>query len=188
MARVLLLLTALALTVSGCVGSSSAASCERLPGVRPGLCPIPVEDRREAPDDRAPVLGADGREAAVTDHRGKLVVVNFWGSWCGPCRAEQPELNEVAEQLGDAAVFLGVNFQDAEADALAYQREFAVPYESLQDRTGAYAARFGGIGPAAIPSTVLIDPEGRVAVRVFGSTSATELAVLASLVLDGAGD
>jgi thiol-disulfide isomerase/thioredoxin len=121
----------------------------------------------------------------VADHRGRLVVVNFWGSWCGPCRTEQPELNEVAHQLGDAAVFLGVNFQDAEADALAYQREFDVPYDSLQDRTGGYAARYGGIGPAAIPSTVLIDPEGRVAVRIFGSTSATEVAVLADRVLSG---
>ena len=62
-----------------------------------------------------------------------------------------------------------------------------MPYPSIYDPAGTYAASFGGIGPAVMPSTVLIDPEGRVAVRIFGQTSETELTVLADRVLSGGG-
>lgn len=186
MRRLPLLLAVLGLVLSGCVGASAATGCERLPGVRPGLCPIPVGDREPAPVVHAPALG-DGDELSVADLAGRLVVVNFWGSWCGPCRVEQPELNAVAEQLGDEAAFLGVNVADSSADAQAYVREFGVAYPSVFDPAGSYAARFGGIGPRAIPSTIVIDPEGRVAVRIIGSTTATELVVLADHVLAGEG-
>jgi thiol-disulfide isomerase/thioredoxin len=186
-ARLPLLLAVCALVLSACTSGSEAAECEeRLPGVRPGLCLTPTDDRGAAPTEAGPVLGEDGVEASLTDLRGQPVVVNFWGSWCGPCRTEQPELNDVAEQFDGEVAFLGVNVTDPVPNATAYQREFDVPYESIHDPAGSFAARFGGIGPSVMPSTLLIDAEGRVAARIFGSTTGTELTVLKDrLLADG---
>lgn len=186
MSRLVALLAALALVATGCSGGASAADCERLPGVRPDLCPIDEDDRELAPTRTVPVLGDEAAELGVSDLAGAPGVVNFWGSWCGPCRTEQPELSEVAERFGDEVGFLGVNVDDPEPNALAFVREFDVPYPSVHDPAGSYAAAFGGIGPSVMPSTLLLDAEGRVAVRVFGSTDATELsALLTSLLEEG---
>lgn len=184
MVRLSALLGTLALVLVACTGDAAQA-CERLPNVRPGLCVTPEDDREPAPTGPGPVLGSDGDEASVTDGDGRLVVMNFWGSWCAPCRTEQPELNELAALLGDEAVFLGVNVQDPATNALAYVDEFEVPYPSIHDPSGTYAAAFGGIGPRVMPSTVLIDTEGRVAVTVFGATTLDELSVLASEIIAG---
>ena len=177
------LLLATALLLAAC--SSGDGGCdERLPGVRPGLCPLPVEQREPAPVEPMPVLGSD-EVLLLAELRGRVVVVNFWASWCGPCRVEQPDLNQAASGLPDQDVaFLGVNIEDREPNALAHVREFDVPYPHLFDPTNAYASRFGGVGPRTIPTTVLIDVEGRVAARVFGLTTTTELTVLAEQLAD----
>ena len=119
--------------------------------------------------------------------RGSVAILNFWASWCGPCRAEQPVLNEAVERLEDGDVaFFGINIgQDTMPNALAHQREFAIPYPSLFDPSSGYAAEFGGIGPRSIPSTILLDRQGRVAVRIFGEViDPMELVVLATRLLE----
>lgn len=150
-----------------------------LPGVRPGLeVPLPAE-REPAPTDRVAVLGSDGeQELGVPDFVGRYLVVNFWASWCAPCRTEQPALNAVYERLGDEVAFLGVDLQDSVANGLGHVREFDVPYPSVFDRSNRYAAQYEGVGPRSIPSTIIIDPEGRVAVRLFGETWEEELTTL----------
>lgn len=179
----LALVLVLAVLAGGCTGTSETP---RIPGVRPGVALPPPTERIAAPDDVAPVLGGDGEELGVGDFAGKVVVLNFWASWCGPCRTEQPELNEAADALPDDDVaFLGVALQESsEANALAHEREFDVPYPSLYDPANAYAARYKGVGPRSIPTTILIDREGRVAVRLFGSTTATEIMVLAEMLAE----
>jgi thiol-disulfide isomerase/thioredoxin len=176
------LLAVLVLLLAGCASSPSAADCERIPGVRSGLCLIPVDDRGLAPTDPMPVLGEDG-ELSLAELRGRVVVLNFWASWCGPCRVEQPDLNEAHGLLpADEVAFLGVNIEDTEPNATAHEREFAIPYPSLFDPGNDYASRFQGIGPRTIPSTIFIDPQGRVAARVFGVIGTTELLGLAEAI------
>lgn len=184
MSRLVALLVVLAVAAAGCTASgSSAADCERLPGVRSGLCLIPPDARVEAPTAAGPVLGEDDEQTSLEERRGQPVVVNFWGSWCGPCRTEQPELNEVAERFEGQASFLGVDVQESAANGMAYLREFEPPYPSIHDPAGTYAATFD-VGTSAMPTTLLIDGDGRIAARIVGATTGTELSVLLTRLLE----
>ena len=176
-----------ALLLSAC---ASAPECDRIPGVRPGVCPLPVADRQPVPDLTLPVLPSDAALAAgvielsLADLEGRVVVVNFWASWCGPCRIEQPDLNQVHDLLPDTEVVLiGVNIEDTEANALAHLAEFDVAYLSLFDPVNELAGRFSGIGARTIPTTIFLDPEGRVAARLLGLTDTREVVALADAVV-----
>lgn len=177
-----------AVLLLGCSGSSSAADCDPIAGVRSGVCPVPVAERVEAPTMALPGIDLDGprEELSLADLRGQVVVLNFWASWCGPCRAEQPDLNEAFEILpAGEATLLGVNIEDSETNAVAHLREFDVAYPSLYDPANDYASEFRGIGPRTIPSTVFIDAEGRVAGRVFGVLGTSEIIGLADAIATG---
>jgi len=178
-----------ALLLSSC---AAAPECDRIPGVRTGVCPLPAADRQPVPDVVLPVLPSAAAlasgvvELSLADLEGRIVVVNFWASWCGPCRIEQPDLNAVHALLPAAEVVLvGVNIEDTRANALAHLEEFDVPYLSLFDPVNELAGRFRGIGARTIPTTVIIDPEGRVAARLLGLTDAREIAALAAAVAEG---
>lgn len=136
----------------------------------------------KAADRKSPgaVSGATlaGRHASLSDYRGKVVVVNVWGSWCPPCRAEAPMLAAAARSLTPkGVVFLGIDTRDPErAGPRAFQRRYEIPYDSLYDPGGRTLLAFHGtLPPNSIPSTVVIDKQGRVAGSVIGSITRTTL-------------
>ncbi|WP_239646324.1 TlpA family protein disulfide reductase [Nocardiopsis prasina] len=119
----------------------------------------------------------EGDELSLSEYEGRILVVNVWASWCGPCRAEQPVLDEVHAEYGDLGVdFLGVNIKDNETAAIAYTENKGVEYPSLYDQPGEIPQAFREtVPPRAIPSTLLIDPEGNIAARVIGPTTYGQL-------------
>jgi len=115
------------------------------------------------------LLLADGSPWSSVSARGSLLVVNFWASWCGPCRAEQPELSRVARAYRDRGVrFVGVNVRDSRSAADSYVEEFKIPYPSLYDQAALQAARLQAF---ALPSTFVLDRDGVVAYRLTGKTT-----------------
>lgn len=171
----------------GACTTTEAPVGTQVPGVRSSVRLLPPEDRPAAPlEVEAPLLGSDDT-IALEQLVGEVVVLNFWGSWCGPCRKEQPELNDAAAALGDEPVaFLGVNVDDSTANAAAHEREFDIPYPSVFDPDFEYTSEFGVAGARSIPTTVVLDPEGRVAFQLFGETDAAEVLAAVDAVLDDA--
>ncbi|HTE74090.1 MAG TPA: TlpA disulfide reductase family protein [Actinomycetes bacterium] len=124
----------------------------------------------------------DGARFHVTDHRGEVVVVNVWGSWCPPCIAEAADLQEVwAAERADGVQFVGINFRDNRDAALAHERRFGVTYPSIEDEAGETLLQLrGSLPPRAIPSTLVLDRSGRVSARVLGQVPAATLRALVS--------
>lgn len=141
---------------------------------------------RVDPADRkeAPVLegeGLDGQPLSTADFAGKTIVVNVWGPWCPPCRAEAPALDQVAEEYADRDVqFVGVLTRTKNpASAIAFNRRQGVTYPSFADQGGQLELGFNDSLPSiSVPTTWIIDAEGRVAARILGKTTASTLANL----------
>ncbi|MER7500771.1 TlpA disulfide reductase family protein [Nonomuraea pusilla] len=140
-------------------------------------------DRRPAPAVEGTTL--DGGKASLAEHKGKVVVLNFWASWCGPCRAEAPVLKEVAAKTKGGVQFIGVDFKDRQADAVAFERTEQTGYPHIFDQPGKVALAFQGtVPPAAIPSTLIIDKQGRIAARALGAVKYTDLMTTVTKVRD----
>ena len=146
---------------------------------------VPVGQRVPAPRITGQLL--DGGTFDSTLLAGKVVVYNVWGSWCAPCRSEAPALVAASQKLADQAVFVGLNTRDFDKAApRAFVRAFEVPYVNLFDPEGALLLNFSGeLPPNAIPSTIVVDLEGRVAARIIGETTESTLVGLIQDVAAG---
>jgi cytochrome c biogenesis protein CcmG/thiol:disulfide interchange protein DsbE len=118
-----------------------------------------------APDFELPSLDG-GTPIALSSFRGQVVVLNFWATWCAPCRLEAPGLRRVSERYRDRGVrFLGVDYRDDDAAGRAFVDEFHLPYPSVTDPSGSLAYDYELIG---FPTTFIIDPVGTIRYRFVG--------------------
>jgi thiol-disulfide isomerase/thioredoxin len=145
---------------------------------------IPEDQRGTAPEFSGTMLetGEKFLSSALAD---QVVVLNFWGSWCAPCRVETPEFSEVSTEFGTAGVqFLGVNVKETDKQfATAFIDRFGIGFPSLYDPRGEVALAFRDFPANAIPSTIVIDPQGRVAAVYTGSVSQGDLRSVIARVL-----
>jgi thiol-disulfide isomerase/thioredoxin len=128
----------------------------------------------------APVVSGTtltGKHLSLAAYHGDTIVLNFWGSWCAPCRAEAPALGQLARQLQARGVrFVGVDIRDEPDSALSFMQQFNVDYPSISDPSDEIALDFRStVPPADIPTTLVIDRDGRIADRIFGASTYAEL-------------
>ncbi|HHW83454.1 MAG TPA: TlpA family protein disulfide reductase [Actinomycetales bacterium] len=129
----------------------------------------------------------DGGSVDLAEWRGDVVVMNFWYAACPPCRKEAPDLVELHEEYPEIHM-LGVNPRDDAGAAQAFERTFEIPYPSLWDKDASGVAAMQGLVPLqAMPTTVILDREGRVASRILGQADPTILRGLVDDALAEAG-
>jgi cytochrome c biogenesis protein CcmG, thiol:disulfide interchange protein DsbE len=114
-----------------------------------------------APDKELSVLGGSGT-GEIADYRGKWVLVNFWASWCEPCRSEAPALESFqTEHSPQGFTVLGINLDDSTDDAIAFVRRYGLTYPQLRDGDG--SDRRDAYGMTGFPESFLVDPQGNLA-------------------------
>jgi cytochrome c biogenesis protein CcmG, thiol:disulfide interchange protein DsbE len=114
-----------------------------------------------APDKELSRLGDSGT-GELADYRGKWVLVNFWASWCAPCRSEAPALESFQRlHSGQGFTVLGINLDDTTNDALDFVRRYGLTYPQLRDGDG--SDRRDAFGMTGFPESFLVDPDGKVA-------------------------
>jgi thiol-disulfide isomerase/thioredoxin len=174
---------ALAALAGGGRGLAPEAATGQVELVGSGVAVVPEAERPPLPAFSGRTL--DGRELDLASLRGRPLVLNFWASWCGPCRAEQQGLELASRALAGRDVRLvGVNIRDDRGAAASYLEEFGVGYPSLFDRPAVLSARLGALGPQAPPYTLVVDARGRVAARVFGALPGGDPRRQAALLTD----
>jgi thiol-disulfide isomerase/thioredoxin len=153
-----------AFAVAGCSSASATAD-----NVTTKL--YSAAHRQTAPAIDEPLLG--GGTFSLASERGKVVVLNFWGSWCGPCRAEASDLETVYKATG--AEFVGVNVNDEQDAAEAFVAARGITYPSIFDPAGHVMLAYRDVPPADVPSTLVIDASGRIAALHLGVITGAQL-------------
>jgi thiol-disulfide isomerase/thioredoxin len=170
------------LAVAGCAGniaaSTPASNGQSFVSGSPGTTEFKSGTGPVAPSVSGPVVG--GGKLTLAAYRGHVVVLNFWGSWCTPCREEAPDLAALATHFKASGVrFLGIDIRDSPATAEAFMSDFRISYPSLNDPSDILALNFRNtVPPAAIPTTLVISRSGRITARVIGGATYNGLKTL----------
>ena len=176
---VLLIAASVALTGCGAAAGSASKVSTSLDVV--GLTTYALNDRHSAPALKGKTF--DGTPISLGEvGQGKVVVLNVWASWCGPCREESPMLGAAAKTYAaQHVVFVGVDEADTTPAGRAFATSAGMTYPSFVDPDGALLSKLKMLPQMGIPSTLFLDTRGRIAARVIGPTTAAQL----QQVLDG---
>jgi thiol-disulfide isomerase/thioredoxin len=188
LAILVLALCALAGSVAGCaVGKDAVVQGSDFEFVSPGgklQIFYPVAQRQVLPNLSGPSLEDPNQQIHVSDYPDKVVVLNIWGQWCGPCRDEAPELSTVFQQTKASGVQLvGIDVRDARSAALDFVHDNQISYPSIFDPAGRSLLSLSGYPRSVVPSTIVLDRQHRVAAiyleRVTASMLLPEVRTLA---------
>ena len=123
-----------------------------------------MKDRSPAPEFTLP--NPTGKKVALKDFRGKLILLNFWATWCAPCREEMPSIERLYLRFKDKGfVIVGVNVKDSRKDALSFLKELKITFPIALDPDGQVGLLYGAWG---LPVTYLVDPTGTALARAWG--------------------
>jgi thiol-disulfide isomerase/thioredoxin len=171
-------------TLSGCAASDPLAQQARAGDNKnyvagDGSVTEYAKDTRKPPVDFDGTL-YDGTKVSSKDLAGHVTVLNFWFAACAPCRLEAPELEALHTEFKPQGVaFYGVNLRDEKGTAEAFEQSFKLTYPSFNDKDGqVLLAMSGAVPPGAVPTTIVLDKQGRVASRVLGQLDKSTLKAL----------
>ena len=137
------------------------------PTPAPAATPVPEQKEEAGKTEEERPMAIDftatnlltGEEISLSDYRGKIVFLNFWGSWCPPCRAEMPAFEEVYEQYGDDVVIIGVGINDSEENLIKFAKSIGITYPIVYDRTSEIARHYR---IRSLPTTYRINQKGEI--------------------------
>jgi thiol-disulfide isomerase/thioredoxin len=149
-------------------------------GLQQDLSEVPIGNGPTGPATPITAPTVTGTPYDWSTTHGHVVVLDFWGSWCGPCNGEQPELDTLAKQwMPKGVVFLGVDIDDTDVNAIAYERSYNVPYPSVNDASEVITSEYNVISP---PTVVIVNAKGTIVDRFLGTLAgvSTDLSRLTS--------
>ncbi len=176
----LALVSVAGLSVAGCsTGTGAVArggSFEFVsPGGRTDIFYDPPADRGAVGDLAGESLLEPGTTLSLAEYRGRVVVLNVWGSWCGPCRAEADDLQRVADTGGAGVAVLGIDVRDSRSAATDFVRNYELSYPSIYDPPGRSLFALGGVPRSVVPLTVVLDRQHRVGAVFLRPVLASDL-------------
>ncbi|HZA16524.1 MAG TPA: TlpA disulfide reductase family protein [Pseudonocardiaceae bacterium] len=180
MTRVLLLVAAVLLLAGCATGTDAVARGGSFEFVTPGG---KTDIFYDPPATRGVVAGLSGESltepgttVSLQRYRGQVVVLNVWGSWCGPCRAEADDLVQVATATADQGVqFIGIDVRDSRQAGADFARDFGLTYPSIFDPPGRTLLALKGIPRSVVPLTIVLDRQHRVAAVFLHAVHAQDL-------------
>ena len=172
---VLLGLVALGLAAKLFLDSQPGSSSVALPGA----VTSPYKFTAGAPAPEFSLQSLDGRMVSLNDFRGKSVVVNFWATWCPPCRSEMPDMEQIARERADDVVVLAVNVQEAREPVRRFVDQYGLTFPIVLDTSGDVTQSFG---VQSLPTSFFVDREGRVAAFNMGALNKSAIARKLELV------
>ncbi|MEO6957884.1 MAG: TlpA disulfide reductase family protein [Antricoccus sp.] len=177
-ARAILILLSI-LLIAGCSTGKNAVDTSqggdyRFVEAQPQGEVIAKDERKTAPDIKGKLL--DGSSFDLTSYKGKVLVLNFWASWCAPCRVEAPDLESIYQSYQSKGVdVVGVLVRDDKQQGQIYAKQIGLTYPSVFDPDTEIALQFKNYPPAAIPSTTVIDTSGKVAAVYVAAVDKSDL-------------